>query len=286
MTLPNFLICGARKSGTTSIWASLKTHSKVYMPNLKEPSFFTSSNIQGSSFHKGIEWYKTLFQEVTTETAIGEASTSYLHDIDSPKLIFNTLNNPKLIVILRNPIDRSYSDYWEYVKNGTINTSFDHFFKSKNKHYHTIINAGKYATQLKRYYDLFNKKSILVLKFEELSKSPSSIYNKIFSHLNIKAEELPINQKHNPAAIPRSKFIDKYIVRNEKVLDLGKKIIPQKLHDQARGLLNKVYFNNQKQIVKPEFSKKIRTSLLEVYLPEIEEVESLLNWDLNNWKEI
>jgi hypothetical protein len=122
MTMPNFLIIGAAKSGTTSLHHYLKQHPQVYMSQIKEPSFFafegTKPAIPGPwkrwaahNFITDIQAYRSLFQGVSDEVAIGEASTIYLVHPTAPQRIRHYVPDAKLIAILRDPAERAYSNY-------------------------------------------------------------------------------------------------------------------------------------------------------------------------------
>src|SRR3990170_8700279 len=126
--LPNFLIIGAHKSGTTSLYQYLRQHPQVFMPQLIEPSFFSyeGQNLQHNpSIRRHVitrfEDYVALFQEARGEIAIGEASPMYLKCPQSAVRIKHYIPDARLIVILRNPVDRAYSHFQMELRNGTVN---------------------------------------------------------------------------------------------------------------------------------------------------------------------
>ncbi|MGQ9662575.1 MAG: sulfotransferase domain-containing protein [Kiritimatiellia bacterium] len=110
MTLPNFLIVGAPKAGTTSLFDYLGQHPEVYTPPVKEPCFFSSGL---PAFTHDLAEYEALFAGQTTQTAIGEASTTYLYDPDAARRIHDLLPEARIIIMLRNPAERAYSE-WAY----------------------------------------------------------------------------------------------------------------------------------------------------------------------------
>ena len=120
MTMPNFLIIGAMKSGTTALYYYLEQHPEIYMSPVKEPNFFSSQereNAAGAVARIGN--YRDLFRGVSGETAIGEASHSYLYEPGAAAEIRRYAPEAKLIAILRNPIDRAYSHFLHMVRSGT-----------------------------------------------------------------------------------------------------------------------------------------------------------------------
>src|SRR5918997_468574 len=121
MTLPNFLIIGAMKSGTTALYYYLEQHPQIYMSPVKEPNFFCSGGQEGweSKSVTRIRAYQYLFKDVSDEKAIGEASHCYLYEPQAVARIQEHLPDAKLVAILRNPVDRAYSHFLHMVRNGT-----------------------------------------------------------------------------------------------------------------------------------------------------------------------
>ena len=134
MTLPNFLIIGAMKSGTTSLYHYLKQHPQIYMSSIKEPNFFAleGSNLDFNGAEGkeqiqrlikresiiNIEEYRALFRRAAHETAIGEASPMYLYSPEAPYRIRYYVPEAKLITILRNPVERAYSAFLYMTRDG------------------------------------------------------------------------------------------------------------------------------------------------------------------------
>ena len=114
--MPNFLIVGAAKSGTTSLYRYLSQHPDIFMPKWKELSFFINAPHGPLHQVKKPVYYQRVFSKVQNQSAIGEASTSYLYDTSAPELILSQLGSIKIIIILRNPVDMSYSLYNHQVR--------------------------------------------------------------------------------------------------------------------------------------------------------------------------
>lgn len=144
MTLPNFLVIGAHKAGTTALYNYLKQHPQVYMSPAKEPRFFAleGKNLKflGPKKDPGnrcrfttLEAYRELFQGVSSEVAIGEASTLYLYSQEAPKRIQHYIPDAKLIAILRNPIKRAYSNFVHAMQDDreVLTVLFRHFRRKK-----------------------------------------------------------------------------------------------------------------------------------------------------------
>ena len=130
--MPNFLIVGAAKSGTTSLYAYLKQHPDIFMPEWKELSFFSGDEYTPLHKVKKPRYYRTVFAGAKNESAIGEASTSYLYDQTAAAAIKAKLGNIKIIIVLRDPVSMSYSLYSHQVrKEGETADSFEEALAKK-----------------------------------------------------------------------------------------------------------------------------------------------------------
>ena len=117
-TLPNFLVIGAGKSGTTSLAAYLDAHPDVFMAHQKEVRFFDRY------WHEGVDWYAAKFAAAAGKAAVGEASPSYLQSAEAPARTAQTIPGAKLIALLRNPVDRAYSAWTNLHEQGRDPRSF------------------------------------------------------------------------------------------------------------------------------------------------------------------
>lgn len=175
--LPNFLIIGAGKSGTTSLFNYLLQHPRIKPPRKKEIHYFDVN------YNKGLQWYKAYFPIISPNKITFEATSNYLETKQAPKIIHDLLPNVKLILVLRNPTDRAYSHYQNSVRNGTETLSFQDALKT-NKAY---IDGSMYGEHLKHWVEYFPKKQFFIMKYQELTKH----FNEIFDFLGI--ENYPIN---------------------------------------------------------------------------------------------
>ena len=196
--LPTFIVVGANKGGTTSIYHYLKQHKQVYLSPVKEPHFFSKDidvnlfkrefaqnklqdidkYVNGemkeefhAAFIRDVEQYKKLFSKVQDQKAVGELSTSYLFSEVAAKEIKALIPDCKIIICLRNPFDRAYSHYRMNLWTGNSN-EFD-FYKALVEDYdykpkvwgnaHLYTEIGLYYQQVKRYLDLFGKDNVCLL---------------------------------------------------------------------------------------------------------------------------
>jgi hypothetical protein len=221
--MPNFLIVGAAKSGTTSLYEYLRQHPDVFMPRWKELSFFIGDHYGPLHKVKKSEYYERVFDKVQNESAVGEASTSYLYDESAPEKIKEVLGLINIIIILRNPVEMSYSLYNHQLrKEGETFKTFeealeaeeervkDLTFRKKCYGWHAnyyYYHRGLYYEQVKRYLDTFPKQKVLILLFEEIAKAPVKTTQRVFRFLGVDDSFVPVVGVHNPAGkilnIPR-----------------------------------------------------------------------------------
>ena len=212
--LPNFLIIGAARSGTTSLFEYLSESPNVMPPSGKEIYFFDKN------FYMGINWYKKFFptknklqtisQNVNGKVITGEATPRYIHHPHTPKRVFNLIPNVKLIILLRNPIDRAYSHYQMQSEHGAESLSFekaieheksfvnDEFNKMKNDENHysvefykkSYLTRGIYADQLERWFEFFPREQFLIIKSEDFYSNTPSIFKNVLKFLDIPEFEI------------------------------------------------------------------------------------------------
>ena len=183
MTLPNFLIIGAMKSGTTVLYQYLKQHPQIYMSSVKETRFFAREN-------KNIEEYYNFFQGVTNEKAIGEASPGYFGHNEAYKCIAHYLPNAKLIAILRNPVDRAYSHFlmkYRQELHGMSDHAILEYFTRiiQVEKDLAVTNQGFYYKHIKKYLEVFNLEQIKICLYEDLKNDPVLLIQDICQFLNV-----------------------------------------------------------------------------------------------------
>ena len=185
--LPNLIIIGAAKSGTTSLHRYLSVHPEIFMSKEKELRFFDTRPRYGR-FHRGIEWYRSQFPE--NKPIRGYSSPQYtLSPIlpDVPRLINEVLGTPKLIYILRDPVERILSDYVQIVDENYKCETFDEYLNQsfeKKEAYH----YSRYYFQLTQYLKVFPRENICVLLTERLSADPKATLRRVFDFLGVDQE--------------------------------------------------------------------------------------------------
>ena len=295
MTIPNFFIVGAAKSGTSSLWQYLKKHPEVFMPinDLdKEPAYFSPLKCK-----RKFPQYMALFKNAkSSHKRIGEASTAYLTDPKSPNLIHTFNSKSKILIILRNPADRAYSSYCWMVQEGyeyastfqlalkleqkRINKLIPNFWEPEYYCDYLYFRAGLYYEQVKRYIHLFGENT-LVIRFEDFVNKFPPEYKKICNFLNIcehkvKPEIFNVSQEVYSPLIQF--FLRKVSTRiiNYRFKHHNYRIKSKKDRDRliTIGLRNK-----KPKPLKP----KIKKYLLRKYQENIYKLTELTGIEFDNW---
>lgn len=298
MTLPNFLIIGAAKSGTSALYAYINQHPQVFMPEQKELRYFSSIDNpenQGPKVYKNpsiqsLEDYREQFSRQTDELAIGEASPQYLYYPQTPKRIFDVLPDIKIISILRNPVKRAYSSYLHAVRDWHETAdNFQDAVQLENEritagwpmlfHY---VNAGFYYQQLIRYFDTFDKDQIRVIIYDDFIEKPDLVIRDLFKFLEIDPEFSPdMSSKPNVSGYPKNKFIDQIYKKLFKdytlTHTLAKKILPGK---KLKTWTKKIRNSNLHKI---PLDQEMSGYLANQYKDEIMKLQDLLQRKLPNW---
>lgn len=293
MVFPNFLIIGAAKSGTTSIAQYLKQHPKIYISPIKEPYFFSFEgnipNFKGSNDSEtfahlvtNLDDYENLFKEVSDEIAIGEASVSYLHIPSTAQNIFHHLPQVKILVVLRNPVDRAYAHFLHQIRDGhESQTDFAKALEAEEKRIQDdwmfswfYKNNGFYFKQLSFYTKLFDPSQIKVWLYEDLQQDAIGLLQDMFRFLEVDETFTPdLSVRYNISGIPKNKAIFKFIDHPSPIKKLIRPLFPPVLRQKIRT----------QALQKPSLSNEIRQELIGVYRDDILQLQDLINRDLSSW---
>ena len=163
--LPNFLICGIEKGGTSALFHYLKAHPEVFMPKEKELNFFNFN------YAKGIEWYERYFAESGGAPFRGEASPLYMTYPEVPRRIAQVTPKAKLLFVLRDPIERAYSHYWFNVNRGVQypQESFSKMIRRESG-YRRYLWKGFYCDQIEMFLPHFNREQLYFIVTEKMAE--------------------------------------------------------------------------------------------------------------------
>jgi len=208
--LPNFIIIGAARCGTTTLYEGITEHPDVFHADIKEILFFEDQ------YHRGVGWYRGHFpyfwkkySNFKKRNLTGEASPRYFISPRAPMRIASLIPDVKLIVILRNPVDRVYSHYQLRVAQGNESLSFDEvvdkaitegeveaenafeLMKEDSNYYNpdystkAYLAHSKYVDNIEYWMKYFPKNQFLILNSEEFDKSPNPVFDNVFNFLNL-----------------------------------------------------------------------------------------------------
>jgi Sulfotransferase domain len=273
---PNFIIAGAEKSGTSSLAFYLSEHFDVFIPPIKELHFFEDLN----NYSKGYDWYEKQFCGWKGEKAVGECTPFYMYDETCARKIKNQFPDMKIIFILRNPVDRAYSNYWHQVRGGKEYLSFEDALKKERKRtiksrFHSFtysyLEKGFYSVQIKRFLSLFDRTQLHVVKFEDLKKHPQKLLNSIYHFLEVDVldSQETISRIKNKSALPRSR----------RVQFIARKAFKTSVFFRAVAKVNlKCGYTDY-----PPMGKNTRQSLVNYYLQDIKKLENMVQTDFSSW---
>lgn len=219
--LPDFLIIGTQKGGTASLWRYLLQHPHVYRAARKEVHFFDINYMKGARWYRAqfpckcFDRYSTLVHGHGIIT--GEATPDYIFHPHCAQRAGQTVPNAKVVVLLRNPIDRAYSNYQHEVRHGVEKLSFeeavaceeqrlqgegerllsDEGYYSFNHYHYAYLKRGVYVDQIKHWMELFPREQILLIKSEDLFTDPQETYNEVLRFLCLPHFRLKDTRIHN-----------------------------------------------------------------------------------------
>jgi Sulfotransferase domain len=181
-TLPDFVIIGAQKGGTSFLYYLLTRHPLVEPAARKELHFFDQPEL----FDNGAEWYRRCFPRLSSKdgqrSITGEATPYYLFDPPVAKRMAEIVPQARLIALLRNPIDRAYSHYQMQVKRGTEPRTFEEAIEQQHSSY---VSRGIYVDQLLRWFEVFSKEQMLILKSEDFFERPVETLKVVLTFLDL-----------------------------------------------------------------------------------------------------
>jgi hypothetical protein len=294
MIWPNFFIVGAANSGTSSLYNYLKQHPQVYLPALKEPHYFSQINPSHRQRYlrtiiRDEAAYLRLFRRAKGYKAIGEASPSYLWKADAPHRIHRAIPDAKIIILLRDPVERAYSHYLMDVREGLQNLPFPKALQedwnrpekgwSVSQLY---VELGLYAEQVRRYLNVFGSEQVLILTFEDLTKSAlngKSVVADVLRFLGLDPAPLPkidTSRVENGFAAARWSLARR-IAGSNWARRAGQILVPVSLganHTVKRVVYQRYFLKEQP---KPPMDEQAKEWLCSIYDPDLRVLEKVLD---------
>ena len=285
---PNFFIVGGSKCGTTNISYYLNLHPKIFFSELNEPYYFCKWDVpeeyNRNSMITNMKKYLDLFKNVKNEIIVGEASSPYLSCPHAALEIKKAFPNSKILISIRNPIERSHSAYFSYQFMKPNEQNFMEMIKTHEKlisekifYIDSILESGFYTKNIKRYQEIFGKENVKVIIFEDYIKNTNQHIASIFNFLGIN-DKIDLNEQSKGSYRVPKNFLAKGLLNNKKFRKVSTILIPTVM----RQKLGDKYF--LKQVKKPQMLENERNYLRELYNDEVNELEKFLGKKLP-WKD-
>ena len=311
--LPNFFIVGAPKAATTSLYAYLDQHPQVYMSPLKEPNYFASelrpenfaaedrarvarqmreleTYLRGDMSEKRFggfvtrwEDYLELFRNVSDQIAIGEASPTYLWSETAARNIASRVPHARIIINLRNPVERAFSHYLHELTDGATNRTFRQEIEAALRAEHrpsglerTLLEFGHYCGQIKRYQNEFPRAQIHISLYEDLARSPATLLEGLLTFLGVDSSiEVDFSQRQLEPRVPKLNGVA-YVLKRWRLWSHLRGLLPQPLGPRLRSLL----LRSRASLV---MDPADRAFLIDYYREEVKNLSGLLDRDLRSW---
>lgn len=270
--LPRFIVIGAVKSATTWIQKQLQQHESVYLP-APEPHFFSQE------FHQGFEFYRTFFTNRSpSQTVIGEKSADYFAHPEAADRIAATLPHVRLVLQLRDPVARAYSDYKMLYRRGTVRQPPEEYLLSPDNPQPRFLLDGLYGLHLTRWLSHFPRESILTFLYEDISSDPRKTVERVCAHIGVspRFDEGAARRKENNSA--------------EKLLPLRMRLALAPLKGIISPLRENALFDATRsmlarEVAYPPLSHAVEEHMRGFYLADIELLEKLIGRNLSGWKQ-
>ena len=277
---PNFFIVGGSKCGTTNISFYLNLHSQVFISKLNEPYYFCKwdlpKDFKRESMITDRKKYLELFKNAKKHKAVGEATPSYLHSPSAASKIRETFPDSKIIISIRNPIERAYSGYFsnEFMRKDEL--SFMDMIKLHKKiidekkfYIYNILEPGFYSKHIKRFQECFEPDKIKIIIFEEYVKNIEKTITSILEFLELDNNIQFVEQPKKGYRVPKNQ-VSKLVLENKTIRKMSTILIPT----LTRQKLGDKFFLNETD--RPTIQERERIFLKDIYQNEVKDLEKLL----------
>lgn len=313
MKYPNFFVVGVAKAGTTSLYHMLGSHPEIYLTPIKETNYFARKDLDFDNFRpdfkhnttidvgkyiqQGMSYqihcanvinpkhYLALYQNAKEEKALGEICNSYIFCPNAMSEIFLEYPQAKIIVMLRNPIERAFSGYIMNLREGKIlSDSFLEEIKKDEqlevvKWGETIsyLKIGLYYEQIKRIHQYFPREQVKIYLYDDYKADKRELMRDMYSFLGVDSTFFPTSDKRvNEAGLPRFKYLNYLIAQTGFLRKWARSILGEK----GKKLASKMMYSSDGI---PRISDEERKYLSNYYREDVEKLSILLGRNLNGW---
>ncbi|HWH36059.1 MAG TPA: sulfotransferase [Acidimicrobiales bacterium] len=272
--LPDFVIVGAARAGSTALHAYLSDHPEVYLPPRKELHYFDNN------FHRGIGWYRSQFRQAGHQAVVGEATPSYMFSPRWLDRLASVLPDARLIALLRHPVDRAYSHYWMNRGQGREALPFTDALNAEAERLRSgglaarrfaYVGGGRYLGQLNEICHRYPRRQLHVVIFDDLRADPASVYAELCRFLGV-------DDGFRPATLGRPVNAPTAL-RSPALWRLGRRL-PRNMAPVRRALARV----NERPLLYPALDPATRRHLVATFEPEVEALARWLGRDLSAWR--
>ncbi|ATX80279.1 Sulfotransferase domain-containing protein [Mariprofundus aestuarium] len=288
--MPNFMIIGAAKSGTTSLHHYLTQHPQIFLPMEKELQFFTDNEL----YNKGKEFYlNSYFSGAESYSAIGEATPFYLHrpEIVIPRLKhFFPAESLKFIVLLRDPVKRAWSHYLHMVRLGLEPLSFEQALEAESERlsqqpmsWYSYFSDGLYYRQLEKWFNQFPKEHFLIITQDQLAENVTQTLEDVFMFLDVESHiSIADTTMKNEAGEAKSKLLMRFLMGRPFGMPAIKRVLPIKFRRRVGMKLRQMNTRPVSSVM--EMNAETYDLLRKEYDQDIASLERLLNRSFASWR--
>jgi len=233
MTLPDFLIIGAMKCGTSTLASQLASQTGVFLTTPKEPNFFSDDDI----YQNGLAWYQDLFSEAKPGQIKGEASTHYTKRPTHPDTVERmraVLEAPRLVYMIRHPVERAISHYIHEWSEGRAPDNIEAAFRDHPEY----VDYGRYAWQIDPFIDAFGRQSLCCISLEQMKAEPQKTLELVGRHIGMTTRPTwqPDLARQNVSSARIRKFpLHSLLIDNPVSASLRRTLVPRSLRDKVKA---------------------------------------------------
>jgi hypothetical protein len=304
MTLPNFLIIGAGRAGTTSVYHYLRQHPDVFMSSIKETNFFayaaltaeerSTGTLDSTSFPvHSLQEYRRLFDRASGAQAIGEASPRYMTDGRIAEGISDLLPGVRLIAMLRDPVERAHSSYLFHRRDGRETRSFSQAVREEREGLfaeegpsigqRSYLKLGFYDRLLAPYFDLFARSQIGIFLFDHLVRDPAGLMRDMFRFLDVDPAFQPgVSVRYNASGVPQGVLggaASKAFKKRPWTVSVRRRL-PGTVRDPLDRWIEAA---RARRLDVPALPEELRHELASLYANDIAHLQQRSGCDLSGW---
>jgi len=267
--LPSFLVIGAVKAATTWISHQLRHHPRLWLPNA-EPHFFSAE------YDRGLDWYRSLFAEAPADRIVGEKSADYLAHPDAAARIAAALPGVPLIIQLRDPVERAYSDYCMWYRRGLVGEDPRHYLDSRRTTQARFLEGGLYARHIHRLLTHIPIERVKIFLYDDVVATPDAVITETCEHIGVEPHISPpaMEDRRNDSHAPMLPLSIRRLLRPARPL-----LDPLR----SNPMLSRIRAAVARPVRYPALTSELRSMLEDYYREDVRELGRLLGRNLANW---